>query len=134
MQDNDDQCSVRVITIGPFDASFGSDIRALGDLIDTNPDLRVMYEQGEAPAGSKPMLTTSLAIVGAVTGIAGLVLQAVEIWRTGRKNYAVTVTEAGNTYTVTNLSKEQFSRIIKRLNTADAETPVSIELRRIDLT
>ena len=82
------------------------------------------------PEGAKPVLTTILAVIGAVTGVAGLVLQAIAVWQQDKPKYSIKIIEGDRTYTVDKLSREEYLSTLQRLNRNPASKPVSIKLSR----
>lgn len=106
-----------------------SDIQELADLIGSNHGLDVRASGDGGPDGAKPALTSTLAVVGAVTGVAGLVLQAIGIWKGGKRKYSISITEEGRTFTVDNLSREEYLSMLQRLNRSTANAHISVAKR-----
>lgn len=105
-----------------------SDIQELAKLISSNAGVEVRGEADGSPEGAKPVLTSTLAVIGAVTGVAGLVLQAIGIWKSNKRKYSITITENGNSYTVDNLSRTDYLDLVKRLNKLPSNVPVSVKV------
>ncbi|MGD8457515.1 MAG: hypothetical protein PVF83_14125 [Anaerolineales bacterium] len=112
----------------PFDAGIALEFQELRDLIASNPSLVVSDHGDSTPDKAKLELVTTLAVVGAITGVAGLVLQAISIWRENKPKYSITITENKDTFSVDNLSRKDYLDIVERLN--QSKTQIYIQVSR----
>lgn len=127
---SNEQAAVTIDFEKPLDGDSLSDIQELATLISSNVGLDVRGERDGAPGKAKPVLTSTLAVIGAVTGVAGLVLQAIGIWKSNKRKYSITITENGNSYTVDHLSQAEYLDLVKRLNKLPPSQPVVVDVSK----
>lgn len=108
--------AVKIRFEGRTDGDRLTDVQELVSLINSNSGVETKNIEQDSPEGAKPVLTSTLAVIGAVTGVAGLVMQAIVIWKQSKPKYSITITESNRTYTIDELSQENYLATIRRLN------------------
>ena len=124
---DEEQALAEIKYLGPIDVESESDMRELNDLINSIENSFIQKFESLAPKGAKAELLTTLAVIGTATGFVGLVLQAVSIWKSGKKRYSVSIAEGSRTYIVDNLSADEYIKIVKKLKN---KKKISINIHR----
>ena len=124
------EASVTIDFQKPLDGDSLSDVQELAELIMSNPGVDIRRSDDGGPEGAKLALTATLAVIGAVTGVAGIVLQALAVWKQDKPNYSITITDDGRTYAVDNLSREEFLSLMQQLNSKPASTRTSVKVSK----
>lgn len=125
--------AVEVRFEGSADGDRLSDVQELVSLISSNPSIEIKsVGTNTTPSGAKPDLSSTLTVISAVTGVAGLVMQAIAIWKQNKPKYSITILEANRTYTVEELSQKEYLATIRRLNSLPHNTPPKISIKKND--
>lgn len=122
--------TVKIHFEGEIDGDRLIDVQELVTLIDSNPGIEAQNVLQESPEGAKPALTSTLAVIGAVTGVAGLVMQAITIWKQDKPRYSITITESDRTYTVDNLSPKDYLATVRRLNSNHRDVSPTFSIKK----
>lgn len=112
-----------------IDAEKAYALQELHDLLGSNSELVISGSEEHTPGKAKAALVTTLAVVGAVTGVAGLVLQAVSIWQESHSKYSISFVENDITYTVEKLSRVEYLNLVQQLNQSRRDALIQISIK-----
>lgn len=119
---------VEIVPRGDADPALLADLsRLLSDLVEAG--LRTNSSRARLP-GSKADLTLAISIVGLALSSVSTLISALSFWRVAHPHYSVTIKQAGATYQVNNVDRNQVREIAERISKANPGGALVVGVRR----